>query len=176
MTRTRSGAWARVWASGPRHGLTAASRRRNPQHITDTADGVNQAWLTLVDLAPQVTDAGLHHVAVADGVAAPDMIEYLPLAEDAAGVQHQEPQHPELGGRQRDQGAVPPDFMAVIVEFQVGDPQPRGPGRPAGAPQHRPDAFQHLVQAERLCDVVVSAEGQAGAALPDTLPSGPEED
>jgi len=49
------------------------------------------------------------------------MIEYLALAEDAAGVQHQEPQQPELGGRQLDEGAVPPGFMAVFVQFQAGD-------------------------------------------------------
>ena len=81
---------------------------------------MNQAWLTLVDLAPQVADARLHHVAVAGGVVVPDMIEYLPFAEDAARVQHQEPQQPELGGRQRDDSAVAPDFMSFFVEFQVG--------------------------------------------------------
>jgi hypothetical protein len=58
------------------------------------------------------------------------VIKYLAFTKDAAGVQHQELLQPELGGRQRDEGAVPPDFMAVFVEFQVGHAQPRGRGRP----------------------------------------------
>jgi len=59
--------------------------------------------------------------------------------------------------------------MAVLVEFQAGDAQSRGRGDRACPPQHRPDAFQHLVQAERLGDVVVAAQGQAGDALADTV-------
>jgi hypothetical protein len=42
-------------------------------------------------------------------------------------------------------------------------------GRPAGAPQHGPDAFHDLVQAERLGDVVVGAQGQARDAVWDTV-------
>ena len=109
-------------------------------------------------------------------VMAPDMIEYPASTEDAAGVQHEEPQQPELGGRQRDEDAVPPDFVAVFVEFQAGDAYPRGRRGTAGAPQHGPDAFQHLVQAERLGHVVVCAEGQAGDTLADTVASAQEDD
>ena len=102
---------------------------------------MNQARLAVVDLPPQIADARLHDVPLRGGVVAPDMIEYLALTEDAAGVQHQEPQQPELGGRQRDKGVIPPDFMAVLVEFQAGDAQSRGRGGRASAPQHRTDAF-----------------------------------
>ena len=49
-----------------------------------------------------------------------------------------------MGAARDDEGAVPPDLMAVLVEFQAGDPQSRGRGGRAGAPQHGPDAFQHL--------------------------------
>ena len=63
-----------------------ASRRRDPQDIANTTDAVNQAWLTLVNLAPQVADARLHHVAAVGGIVIPDMIEYLSLAEDMPGV------------------------------------------------------------------------------------------
>jgi hypothetical protein len=38
----------------PAAGPGAALRGRNPQHIAHAADGVNQARLGLVDLAPQV--------------------------------------------------------------------------------------------------------------------------
>src|SRR5580692_7728745 len=117
MTLARSDASARARRGQPRHVL----RRWNPQDIADTANGVNQAWLTLVDLAAQVAYARFHYVPVAGGVVVPDMIKYLLFGQDAAGVEHQEPQQPELGGRQRDGGAVAPDFMAVFVEFQVGD-------------------------------------------------------
>ena len=116
-----------------------------------------QAELRLAD------DRAMHRGDVATLTPLGD--KYLALAEDAAGVQHQEPQQSELSGRRRDKGAVPPDFMAVLVEFQAGYPQPRGRGGPAGAPQHRPDPFQYLIQAERLGDVVVSAQRQAGDTL-----------
>jgi len=79
-------------------------------------------------------------------------------------------------GRQTDEAAVPPDLMAVFVEFQAGDAQPRGRSRAAGPPQYRPDAFEHLVQAERLGDVVVSAQGQAGDTLADAVASAQEDD
>ena len=123
-TRSAAAAITRVRSDAPRTvfrhraAVTASpSRGRNSQDIADTADGVNQAWLTLVDLTPQVTDARLDHVAVAGRVVLPDLIEYLLLAQDAAGVGHQEPQQPELGGRQRYGDAIPPDFMAVFVEL-----------------------------------------------------------
>src|SRR5579862_3652673 len=114
MTRVRSDAPRTAFRH--RRALTASSLwGRNPQDVADAADGVNQARLTLVDLAPQVADARLHHIPVAARVAIPDVIEYLLLAQDAAGVGHQEPQQPEFGGRQRDGDTVPPDFMAVFV-------------------------------------------------------------
>jgi hypothetical protein len=58
-----------------------SSRRRDPQHVAHAADGVNQPWLTLVDLAPQIADTGLHHVALARRIVVPDVIEYLASAE-----------------------------------------------------------------------------------------------
>src|ERR1039457_7425407 len=56
---------------------------------------------------------------------------------------------------------APPHFVAVLVERQSGDDQPRAGLRfPAAAAQHRPDTGQDLHQAERLSDVVISAENK----------------
>jgi hypothetical protein len=54
--------------------------------------------------------------------------------------------------------------VALLVELDVGERQPgrlrRGLMRACGAPQDRTDAGDHLVEAERLGDVVVAAQGQ----------------
>jgi hypothetical protein len=55
--------------------------------------------------------------------------------------------------------------VALLVQLQVGRLQPgrrRGRAGGAGPAQHGPDAGDHLLEAERLGDVVVAADGQAG--------------
>src|ERR1700744_1535981 len=53
-----------------------------PQHISHPAQGVQQALLPRVDLAPQVRDIGLDDVDVAAEVVAPDMVENLRFTQD----------------------------------------------------------------------------------------------
>ena len=89
--------------------------------------------------------------------------KYLALAEDAAGVQHQEPQQSELEWASARSRVLSrrTSWPSSSSSRPATRSRVAGAG-PAGAPQHRPDPFQHLVQAERLGDVVVSAQGQAG--------------
>jgi hypothetical protein len=135
----------------PAGGPVAASRRRNPQDIAQTADGVNKVRLTPIDLAPKVADTRLHQIPLAGRVVAPDMIVYLTFTQDAAGVQHQELQQPELSGRERDGDAVPPDFMGIFVEFQAGHAQPGGG---AAGPARRSTARMRSTTSSRLNGLV----------------------
>ena len=57
---------------------------------------------------------------------------------------------------------APADLVRVLVQLEVGEDQPALVGRlAAGAAQDRPDPGHDLLQAERLGDVVVAADGQA---------------
>jgi hypothetical protein len=108
-------------------------------------------------------------------VAFPDAIQDLVLADDSAGGQHQEPQQPALVWRQVDHGPGPPDLVRILVQLEVGDAQPgTGIARP-GAPQHRSNAAERLVQAERLGDVVVRAQVEAVDAVGLLVPGGQED-
>ena len=101
---------------------------------------------------------------VAAPVVLPDVVEDLRLRQHAAGVEHQVAQQLELGGGQVDglPGADAPrgesssssrsayrSTLRVVVETRPG------------AAQDRADPGDDLLQAERLGDVVVAADGQA---------------
>ena len=78
-----------------------------------------------------------------------------------AGVGQQVPQQVELGRRQVDRRAAAADLVGVLVQLEVGVAQHcvavAISGLPAAA-QDRPDPQHHLLQAERLGDVVVAAD------------------
>src|SRR6266511_1394455 len=136
-----------------------------PQHVPDAADGVDQPRFDRVDLAAQVRHVRLDDAAVALEVVVPHVVEDLSLRQHPPDVVHQVAQQLELGRRQLDAAAGAPHLVALFVQLQVGDPQPdRGRRRHpcAGAAEHRPDAGEHLLEAERLGDVVVAADRQPG--------------
>ena len=55
------------------------------------------------------------------------------------------------------------DPMTAQVQLEVAGPEPLGgSGRCLRAPEHRPDAGDQLARAERLHDVVVGPELEAG--------------
>src|SRR5947207_691627 len=160
----------------PAAAMPGFSRRRDPQDVADAADRVDQPGLAPDQLAPQVADVGLDDVAIAAEAVVPDVVEDLGPAQHPARVDHQVAQQLELVRRQSDLGARAPHLVAVLVEFEVGDHQPGACLRLApAAPQHRPDPGQHLVQAERLGDVVVAAERETGDPLVDAVPGGQED-
>jgi hypothetical protein len=90
------------------------------------------------------------------------VVEDLRPGEHPAGVEHEVAQQPELGRGQLDGTASPPDLVGVLVERQVREPQDRLGRDRAGAAQHGADPGRELLQSERLGDVVVAADGEAG--------------
>jgi hypothetical protein len=104
------------------------------------------------------------------------MIEDLHLGQHPVGVAHEVAEQLELGGGELDLLAVPPDLVAVLVEFEVGELQPRRrlAAVAPGAAQHGPDPGDDLFQAERLGHVVVAAEGQAADLVLGRVAGGKE--
>jgi len=78
-------------------------------------------------------------------------------------VQQQEPEQVVLGGAELDHGPAPADLVRVLVHLQVRVPELRGAllAGAASPAEDGPDAGHHLLQAERLRDVVVPPEGEA---------------
>ena len=74
--------------------------------------------------------------------------------------------------------SAPPYLMALLVQFEVGEGEPgrRLHAVPPGAPQHSPDPGDDLLQAERLGDVVVPAQGQAADLVLGGVARGQEDD
>src|SRR6266540_2868363 len=135
---------------------------------------MDQPGLNRVELAAQVVDVGLDDAVVAAEVVAPHVVEDLALGQYPARVGHEVAQQLELGGRQRHPGAAPPDLVRLLVQLQVGEGEPGRTRLAAGAPQHRADPRGQLLEAERLGDVVVAAEGQAADLVVGRVPGGQE--
>jgi hypothetical protein len=90
------------------------------------------------------------------------VVEDLSLRQHAVRVQHEVPEKLELRRRQVHQRAVAAHLVGVLVELEIGEDQPAGvPVAVPGAAQDGPDARHQLLQAERLGDVVVTADRQA---------------
>src|SRR6266511_2495672 len=68
----------------------------------------------------------------------------------------------------------PRDLVRLLVQLQVGEGEPGRTRLAAGAPQHRADPRGQLLEAERLGDVVVAAEGQAADLVVGRVPGGQE--
>src|SRR5215472_6417599 len=116
-----------MWAGPPRT-LTTWSWSlggRQPEHVPDTAQGVDQARLDGVDLAAEHRHVRLHDSCVTAEVVVPDVVQDLHLGQYPVGVAHEVPEQLELGGGELDLGAVPPHLVAVLVELEVGELQPR---------------------------------------------------
>src|SRR4051794_11360987 len=104
------------WLTGPGGGLA--------QYGPDAAQGVDQARLPVVDLAPQVRDVRLHDVVVAAEVVLPYMVQDLRLGEHPVGVEHEVAQQLELGRRELDPVARPVPLVGLPVELRVGEGEP----------------------------------------------------
>jgi len=130
-----------------------------------------------VDLAPQVGDVGLHDGTVAAEVVVPHVVEDLRLGDDPAGVEHEVAQQRELGGRELERDAGARDLVRVLVEDDVVVAQQAVVDRHGRRlpPQQRAHPSDDLLEAERLGDVVVAAEGQPGHLVLDRVARGEEQ-
>src|SRR5580693_1394800 len=154
-------------------GLPRWSRVR-AEAVADAALSVDQWRSQRVQLAPQIAHVRLEHLRLPGVLPAPDVLEQLLAGKHQPLVAHQVGEQPELGWRQLDEYAAPPDGPVVLVEFQVADPQRRrvvsvGVAVPglvhARAAQHRAHPGHQRLDGERLRDVVVAAEGEAGDGI-----------
>src|ERR1035437_8412429 len=65
---------------------------REPEHVADPAEGVQQVRLGGVDLAPQHGDVRLHDAGITAAVVVPDMVEDLHLGQHPVRVAHEVPE------------------------------------------------------------------------------------
>src|SRR6478609_7068228 len=163
-------------------GSTSAASWRSARRLEDIAHashGVDHRLTAGVDLLAQVGDVELDDVRLAAEVVVPDAVEDLRLGQVPLGVAHEVAQQLELGRGQLDRRAAADDLMAVLVEGQVpdGDHRVLLVGRDHGRAAHqRAQPGDHLLEAERLGDVVVAAGGETGDAVLDRVPRCEEQD
>src|SRR2546421_2824213 len=154
--------------AGPRRRRTARSVG-GLEDIPRSAQRVDHRCAAGVDLLAEVRDVELDDVGLPAEVVVPDAVEDLRLAQHPARVAHEEAQQLVLGRGQGDDLAVPAHLVAVLVEGEVADGEDGvvGTGEGAGPAQQAAQPGHHLLQAERLGDVVVPARGEPGDAVLD---------
>ena len=77
---------------------------------------MDQLRLAGIDLAAQVGDIGLDHIAIAAEIVVPHIVQNLGLGQHHFLVLHEVAQEVELGGRKLDELAGLGDLMGVIVK------------------------------------------------------------
>ena len=102
----------------PPKGCCAGPSFRRPQHVSDTADGVDHRLPAGVDLLSQVRDVQVDDAGTPGEVVVPHPVEDLGAAQCTARIAHEEAQQFELGRRQRYRRTVAVDFAAGGVESE----------------------------------------------------------
>ncbi|MPM55030.1 hypothetical protein SDC9_101815 [bioreactor metagenome] len=164
----------------PGHGSGRSSARSlvgRAQHVPRAAQGVDHRLAPDIDLLAQVGDVELDDVRLAAEVVVPDPVEDLRLAQHPARVVHQIAEQLELGGGEVDRVAPAGDLVGVLVQGQVPDDEGGGVQRlrGAGPAQQGAQPGDHLLEAERLGDVVVGAAGEALDPVGDGVAGGQED-
>lgn len=135
-------------------------------------------WLPVgVDLLPQIGDIQVDNAGAACEVVVPNPIQDLGTAQCSSGIAHQESKQFELGRGERDRRTVAGYLPAGPVERKVSDPECLigGPFQMAGAAQQPAQPGDQLLEAERLCHVVVGARGQTGDPVHHGIARGEEQ-
>src|SRR5665811_1704965 len=131
------------------------------QDVADSAPRLDQRGLLDVDLASQVGDVGLDDARLTAEVVVPDMVEDLGLGQHPVGVEHEVAQQLELGRGNLDGAMAASYLVGVLVELEVVKAQGGVTIVLAPGPsEHSADPGDHLFEAERLGDVVVTSDGQ----------------
>src|SRR6188472_18731 len=90
------------------------------ERVADEPHRLDQRRAERVELLAQVADVRLDDIRIAAEVIMPHVVEDLALRQDAARVQHQEPEQLELGAGQLDQRVTATHLTCLLVERQVG--------------------------------------------------------
>src|SRR5215207_97588 len=134
------------------------------EYVPRAADRVEETGLaTGFELSSEVGHEHFDRVRDGERVVAPDLVEQLLAADHQALVAHQVLQELELALRQIDLTVRALDLVRVGVQRQVADAQRSHPARRAPA-QQRAQAGEQLLALERLDEVVVGPDVQAGDA------------
>src|SRR5215469_15084164 len=115
--------------------------RGEAEHVPDAAQGMDQPRLGTIHLAAQHGHVRLDDPGVAAEVVVPHMVENLHFGQHPVCVAHEVTEQLELGGGKLHRLPAAPHLVAVLVEFEVGELQPRrrlGTVSP-GAAEHGPD-------------------------------------
>src|SRR6476469_8189085 len=103
------------------HGISGLTPRKGLiERVTRSADSSD--WIALaraVHGLAQAADMDVDRALVDLGVHAPDAVEQLGSAEDAAGALHQEFQHAEFGGTEMQLASAPAHALGLAVEDDV---------------------------------------------------------
>src|SRR6266849_2274275 len=133
--------------------------------VTDPTNGVYEPWLTpCLQLLSNARDMHLERVRLRAGVLCPDRFRQLCICDQATPVAHQRRQDPELDAGQSERPAVALCCALAQVERDVADRQPRAPVA-AMPPDDRLHTRHQLLERERLRDIIVGAELEAGDAI-----------
>ena len=128
----------------------------------------------VLELPPQRARVHLDEVRVI-GVVAPDLAQQLVLREHLAAVADEERQQPQLGRRQRP-GDGRRGWRRRRPRRRARRPASSGAAQPAGAAQHGAHPGEQLLEGERLDQVVVGAELEAGEPVVQPVAGGEEDD
>src|SRR5581483_8689676 len=152
-------------------GLTAASL---DQLVAGAADGADA--LRVVELAPQLRDVHVHGAGAARVGHAPDEVEQPLAREHDPRVLEEAREQVELLARQLDRLAAHRHLARVAAEDDVPRREDDVLGAALGATQDRLDPRRQLARRERLRDVVVGAELEAGDTVGFLVTRGEHDD
>src|ERR1700745_3220185 len=117
ISLTRSGVRCESRASAFRVMTDRVLRGRQPEHVADPAQGVDEPRLNRVDLPAEHGHVGLHDAGVATEVVVPHVVQDLHLGQHPVGVAHEVTEQLELGGGELDLLPGPPTLVAFLVEL-----------------------------------------------------------
>ena len=162
-------------AAGPRDAVTGPRSRRDSQHVPESADGVDEPRLALVDLAPQVADTRFDQVAVARQAVFPDVVPDLALltTRPALAIRNRSSRN-SVGVSVMTSPARLTSCASSSSSRSATRSREQGAGLP-GALEYRPDPCQHLIEAERLGDVVIGPQVQPGDPVRHLVAGGQED-
>src|ERR1700712_3738942 len=131
------------------------------QRISCAAHGADRVLLAFrVEQFAQATDVHVHSALVDINVAAPDAVEQLLAAEDAARMLQEKFQQAIFGGTEVDRTARARDAAFFTIEFDVAKCEDRRETFRAGASQQAFYPRQQFRNGKRLDDVVVGPGGK----------------
>ena len=149
--------------------------RLRPNHVADTAHGVNELGLALeVDLGAEQADERVESVFFDLAVESPDGFDERAARNNFSGAVHQALEEVVLGAGEEDVFARARDFASGGIENEIADLQLELL-RDGGAALDGAEAGQEFFEGEGLGEVVVGAGIEAADEVRDGILGGEHE-